>query len=340
MTMNKDASLSGNRASFFLILLGLLITAADLVTLFEGVELCSFEGCRLAQDSPYAHIGGAPLAAFGLAYFIVSAILALKNKRWLFYWSAVGVGTSLYFLCLQKFVLGEFCLICVVVEIVIFSLFILSAARGVSLFMTVLLIAVAFLGLHFLYTWGTLERDPGFGAKEDTILTEYYTTEGKGGKALFFFDLDCPACVEALPKVREWSDAEGIKVVFREVIIHSPEDKAFYLYHLLSRGMDPWNAIRKVEGAGDVPEPLGIRGKEEKLLRRLLASNRRLLKELGFEGVPALLLQRRGEVVGSEGLEAVTNMLSSCDLQSREDRTVLEDSREGLGAVCVPQRCQ
>jgi len=64
------------------------------------------------------------------------------------------------------------------------------------------------------------------------------------------------------------------------------------------------------------------------------------IKELGFEGVPALLLQRRGEVVGSEGLEAVTNMLSSCDLQSREDRTVLEDSREGLGAVCVPQRCQ
>ncbi len=343
MLSGRDGGVKVNKIALFLIFLGLVITGADLVTLFKGVRLCSFEGCRLAQGSPYAHVFGVPLAAFGVVYFIISAPLALKNDRWLFYWSAVGAGASLYFIYLQGFVLGEVCLVCIAVEILIFLLFILSAIRGVSLFLTVLLVALAFLGLHALYTWGTLESDTGLDVQENVLLAKYYTTRATGcagDEAVFFFDLDCPACLEALSGVRRWASARGIKVVFREVTIHSPESKALYLYSLLRRGVDPWAAIEEAERMREASGDLNVRGREEKLVRRLLVSNKLLLRGVGFEGVPALLIHRKGEVVGREGLKAVEGLFSLCDSQSQGDRIILENGHGALGAVCTPQRCR
>ncbi len=100
----------------------------------EPVPCSLIEGCEMVLTSPYAEIGGVPLAALGAAAYFVAfslAMLAAFGNRvaWtLFSIHAVLMGAfSLWLLYLQGAVIGAFCQFCLISAATSFLLFIIAA---------------------------------------------------------------------------------------------------------------------------------------------------------------------------------------------------------------------
>lgn len=100
----------------------------------EKVPCSVTGGCEAVLTSPYAEIGGVPLAAFGAAAYFVAfslAILAAFGNRLM--WKLFGVQTalmaafSLWLFYLQAVVIKEYCQFCL-----------LSAATSITLFIIAL----------------------------------------------------------------------------------------------------------------------------------------------------------------------------------------------------------
>lgn len=346
--MKKERS---GKLSLFFVYLGLVVTGVDFFSTLKGWEICPFEGCKLALASSYSSLLGIPLTALGFVFFVVAFFLWFFPKKWLFFWSALGLGASLYFLYLQMLVLGKMCIMCMAVEFLVFLLF-LSAFTPVSLWCLFSVVALAFLGLHAAYTWIPYQGKTCFGVEEMDLLHKYYTTREKGTReAAFFFSLECPACSRVLPLIREWSLRRGVRVVLREVRIHREEDKAFYFLSLLKGGMDPWRALAKVERSKKVPR-VDLDEREKGAVLRLLDFNERLLESLGIDGVPVLLVVEGGRVEGRQGIEGIRSLVAP---RKGEERGSAEGNRGYIdlnsggaaggslfvspGGVCTPKRC-
>ncbi|MCA1589699.1 MAG: vitamin K epoxide reductase family protein [Acidobacteria bacterium] len=98
----------------------------------EPVPCNIIEGCETVLTSPYAEIGGVPLAAFGAAaYFAAFALGLLSAFGNRLTWTLFGVQTVLMslFTCwliyLQGFVIGAFCQFCLISAATTFILLIL-----------------------------------------------------------------------------------------------------------------------------------------------------------------------------------------------------------------------
>lgn len=346
--MKKERS---GKLSLLFIYMGLVITGVDFFSTLKGWEICPFEGCKLAFASSYSSLLGVPLTVWGVAFFLVAFFLWFFPKKWLFFWSALGLGASLYFLYLQRFVLGKMCIMCMAVEFLVFLLF-LSAFTSVSFWCLFSVVALAFLGLHTAYTWAPYQDKTCFGTEEMKLLCKYYTTGGKGpGEAAFFFSLGCPACSRVLPLVREWSLKRGVRVVLREVRIHKEEDKAFYFFSLLKGGMDPWEALTQVEESKAVPR-VDLDKREKSAVLRLLDFNERILNSLGIDGVPVLLVVEGGRVEGRQGIEGIRSLVAPPKGEERgsaeRNRGYVDLNSGGTeggslfvspGGVCTPRGC-
>jgi len=101
----------------------------------EVVPCSVISGCETVLTSPYAEIGGVPLAAFGAAAYFGAFSLALlaafgnRNAWVLFGIAATGMaGFTLWLLYLQAFVIGAFCQFCLI-----------SAATSLGLFVVAVL---------------------------------------------------------------------------------------------------------------------------------------------------------------------------------------------------------
>ena len=71
--------------------------------------------CGVVNRSPYAVIGGVPVAAFGIAGYLFIAVLALLRRRgWVLAAVAVGLAFALYLSHIEKDILGVWCLYCVI----------------------------------------------------------------------------------------------------------------------------------------------------------------------------------------------------------------------------------
>ena len=88
-----------------------------------GILPCSSaQPCEVVTNSSYAMVGPIPLAAFGVAYYLVIVIFGLvafdsKQETWLRRLSViswVGFLASAYFVYLQAFVIHAFCVYCLV----------------------------------------------------------------------------------------------------------------------------------------------------------------------------------------------------------------------------------
>ncbi len=337
--MDMKRRTKSSKLTLLLVVLGLLITGADLISTMRGWEICPFEGCKLALSSSYSSLLGLPLTAWGFGFFLVAFFLWLMPRKWLLFWSALGLGASLYFVYIQKWVLGEMCPMCLVVEFLVFLLFLSSLTR-VSFWCVFSLILLAFMGLHSVYTWTHLRQETCLGRDEMNLLQKYYTA-GKGSKeAAFFFSLECPACSKILPLVREWALKNGVKVALREVRVHREEGKAFYFLSLLKGGMDPWMALAKVESSSEVPRvELGKR--EERVVLRLLDFNEKLLESLGIDGVPVLLVMDGDKLEGRKGVNGIRRLLkptksSALGLGEGSQGGSLAFPEKGL---CTPEGC-
>ena len=119
---------------YFLILLALagvvVSTLALRVHYDTGTEPCSINekwDCGIVNHSPYAEIAHVPVAALGIAGYLVLAGLALTRRRGLLLAVAmVGFGFALYLSHIEKDVLGVWCLYCVISQGIIALVMLLS----------------------------------------------------------------------------------------------------------------------------------------------------------------------------------------------------------------------
>ena len=71
--------------------------------------------CGIVNHSPYAEIRGVPVAAIGIAGYLLIGILALLRRRGLLLTAAlIGMAFALYLTNIEARVLGVWCLYCVI----------------------------------------------------------------------------------------------------------------------------------------------------------------------------------------------------------------------------------
>jgi len=120
---------------FVLLTLTLLGIIASSLALREhyrpyGESPCSINehwDCGVVNHSPYAMIAGIPVAVFGIAGYIVMALLSVRRSyRLLLAASAAGLAFSLYLAHIESAVLGVWCIYCVA-SLIIISLITLTS---------------------------------------------------------------------------------------------------------------------------------------------------------------------------------------------------------------------
>ncbi len=330
----------GAKGAILISILGLILTGADLFTSIQGWELCPYQGCRLAQGSPYAHILGVSLSVVGLVFFFVALVLCGFWRRGLFYWSSLGLGASIYFFYLQRWVLGKMCLVCVAVEVLVFFLFLFSLTRASPWFI-VSLILLAFLGLHSVYAWQIGRINPCMGPLEKKILDRYYVVGEGERRAVFFFSVGCPACAKALPVVKDWAKRKKVRLVLREVKVHSDTKKAKVLFALIKGGVDPLKALEEMEKGKGKGLSTPLSKEEENALIRLMAFNKAMLEAMGMDGVPALMVQREGKAEVVQGLDAIESLLAAPRFTLKKEHSSGPSGLEtDFGGICTPSGCR
>jgi vitamin-K-epoxide reductase (warfarin-sensitive) len=84
----------------------------------EGDSPCSINDkwdCGIVNHSPYAVMGGVPVAVIGIAGYLVLGVLALKRAyRVMLALALAGLAFSLYLSRIEAHVLGVWCIYCVI----------------------------------------------------------------------------------------------------------------------------------------------------------------------------------------------------------------------------------
>ena len=95
----------------------------------EPVPCSIIAGCETVLTSPYAEIGGIPLAAFGAAAYFVGFALALlaafgNRMTWMLFGVQVVIMSlfTVWLLYLQGYVIGAFCQFCLISAITTFTM--------------------------------------------------------------------------------------------------------------------------------------------------------------------------------------------------------------------------
>lgn len=95
----------------------------------EPVPCSLISGCETVLTSPYAEVGGVPLAAFGaVAYFVAFALALLTAFGNRTMWTLFGIQVVLmsvftvWLLYLQGFVIGAFCQFCLISAVTTFTM--------------------------------------------------------------------------------------------------------------------------------------------------------------------------------------------------------------------------
>jgi len=114
-----------------LTLAGVVVSAMALRVHYDtGTEPCSINekwDCGVVNHSPFAEIAHVPVAALGIAGYLLLAGLALTRRRGLTFGIAVvGLCFALYLSHIEKDVLSVWCLYCVISQVVIALVTLLS----------------------------------------------------------------------------------------------------------------------------------------------------------------------------------------------------------------------
>jgi vitamin-K-epoxide reductase (warfarin-sensitive) len=83
--------------------------------------------CGIVNHSPYAEIRGIPVAAIGIAGYLLIGILAMLRRRgWLLAAALIGMAFALYLTNIEARVLGVWCLYCAISQGIIALVTVLS----------------------------------------------------------------------------------------------------------------------------------------------------------------------------------------------------------------------
>ncbi|HZW94179.1 MAG TPA: vitamin K epoxide reductase family protein [Candidatus Eremiobacteraceae bacterium] len=100
--------------------LGIVVSALALREHYrtEGDSPCSINerwDCGIVNHSPYAMLAGIPVAALGIAGYILMAALAWRRSyRLMLAVALVGLAFSLYLARIEQNILGVWCIYCVI----------------------------------------------------------------------------------------------------------------------------------------------------------------------------------------------------------------------------------
>ena len=138
----KEQSLTGHVPNYILwatialAFVGFADSAFLLAKRISGAPIPCFitSGCDAVSKSPYSVLFGVPLSAWGVLFYLaigILAILYLDTKRALFAKllppaTTLGLLSSAYFIYVQKFKIGQFCIYCIASAIISTLLFALG----------------------------------------------------------------------------------------------------------------------------------------------------------------------------------------------------------------------
>lgn len=119
-----------------LALIGFTDSAFLLSKRLSGTPIPCFitSGCDTVSNSPHSVLFGVPLALWGVIFYLGIGFLALlywDTKKEIFaklltVATTLGFLSSLYFIYVQKFLIGAFCVYCILSAIVSVALFVLG----------------------------------------------------------------------------------------------------------------------------------------------------------------------------------------------------------------------
>lgn len=90
--------------------------------------------CGIVNHSPYAVFHGVPVAAIGIAGYLLIGIFGMLRRRGLLLIATlVGMGFALHLTHIESSVLGVWCLYCVISQALIAALLLLSMGWGASI---------------------------------------------------------------------------------------------------------------------------------------------------------------------------------------------------------------
>jgi vitamin-K-epoxide reductase (warfarin-sensitive) len=113
-----------NFLRYFILLLaiaGIVVSVLALKVHYDtGSEPCSINDkwdCGVVNHSPYAMIHGVPVAAIGIAGYLLIGILGFMRRRGLLLICVlIGLGFALYLTHIEAHVLDVWCLYCVIAQ--------------------------------------------------------------------------------------------------------------------------------------------------------------------------------------------------------------------------------
>jgi vitamin-K-epoxide reductase (warfarin-sensitive) len=122
----------------FLAILGIVASSLALKVHYDdpGAEPCSINekwDCGVVNHSPYAMLYGVPVAAIGIAGYLLIGLLGFMRQRGLLLLAVlVGLGFALHLSNIEAHVLEVWCLYCVISQGIIALLTLLSLGWLVS----------------------------------------------------------------------------------------------------------------------------------------------------------------------------------------------------------------
>ncbi len=116
---------------FLIALAGLVDASLALKIHYDtGTEPCSINerwDCGIVNHSPFSQIHGIPVAAIGIAGYLLLAVLALARRRLLLLVaSGIGLAFAIHLSLIEKNVLEVWCLYCVISQGIIALITLLS----------------------------------------------------------------------------------------------------------------------------------------------------------------------------------------------------------------------
>ena len=121
-----------------LAVLGIVASSLALKVHYDdaGKETCSINDkwdCGVVNHSPYAMVHGVPVAAIGIAGYLLIGVLGFSRQRALLMISTLmGLAFALYLTNIEAHVLEVYCLYCVISQGIIAVLTLLSIGWMVS----------------------------------------------------------------------------------------------------------------------------------------------------------------------------------------------------------------
>jgi uncharacterized membrane protein len=122
-------------------LAGVLVSSLALQVHYStATEPCSINehwDCGIVNHSSYAVVFGIPVAAVGIAGYLLLGILALARRRFLLLFAAlIGLGFALHLSGIERNILSVWCLYCVISQAIIALITLLTVAWIVGRAMT------------------------------------------------------------------------------------------------------------------------------------------------------------------------------------------------------------